>query len=117
MSKWLSKNMDAKCLARFHVRLNRIEKDETIPTDWLKPYTSLSMQEIRFDYGGSAFRFLCEQTGSNLVVLLATTKDCQITDQEEARAVRLRKSIIQGAASVRDYPLPGRLSDNLASFR
>ena len=108
VSKWLDKHMDAKERAKFHVRLNRLERDDTINPSWLAPYVSLSMWEIRFDQGGKAYRVLCERIGDAVIMLLSPSKNGQITSQEEDRAKGRRTAIFSGEASVRDYPLPER---------
>jgi putative component of toxin-antitoxin plasmid stabilization module len=105
--------MDASTRGRFEAKLDRIEADETINPNWLKPYTGLSMWEIRFDHGGRAFRVLCEKRDKEFVMLLATAKDEQISDEEESRACRLRDKLNKGEASVREYPLAGRPSRDM----
>lgn len=117
VSKWLDSNMTQRERAKLHTRFNRIESDEAVNPNWLKPYTSLRMWEIRFDHGGKAFRFLCEVTDDNVIMVLATTKNGKITKQEETRAVARRAAIKNGVAGVRIYPLPERASADLGPVR
>ena len=114
VSKWLDKNMTVKVRAKLHARFNQIEGNETENGSWLKPYVSLKMWEIVFNQDGVAYRFLCERIKTNVIMVLATSKNGQITKEEEARAVARRAAIKEfGDACVRVYPLPERPSEDL----
>lgn len=118
VSKWLDKNMTVRVRAKLHARFNQIEGNETVNGSWLKPYVSLKMWEIVFNHDGVAFRFLCERIDNNVIMVLATSKNDQITKEEEARAVARRDAIKKfGDACVRVYPLPERPSEDLDSVR
>ena len=108
VSDWIEKKMTTRERAKLHTRLIRIENEAVVTVKWLKPYNSLKMVEIRFGENNKAFRFLCEQIGSQIVMLVGTQKNEHITPQEEQRAVRLRDAIVRKAASVRSYPIPSR---------
>lgn len=117
VSKWIDENLDKAGRAKLHARLNRIETDETENPNWIKHYTSLSMREIRFDYGGRAIRILCEQQGTRLIMLVATAKDGQIASAEEQRAMRRQRDFRQGKANVREFELPQRPSSDMGRVR
>lgn len=106
VSEWIQKNLTRKELGALHTRFMRIEVEAVISPKWLDTYTSLKMMEIRFGINKRAIRFLCDQQGVDLIMLLPTQKDGNITLQEEQRAVRRRELIRQGVASVRKYPNP-----------
>lgn len=109
VSKWINDNLDAKARAKLESRFNRIEVDQTINPNWLKPYVSLQMWELRFSDNGREIRFLCEKTDKETyVMLVAATKKTKLTKQEEDRACRLRDLIKKGTASVSSYPLAFR---------
>lgn len=117
VSDWIEKNLDKRGRAKLHARFTRIEADETVNPNWLKHYVSLSMREIRFDYLRRAIRILCHESGRQITMVLATAKDTQITRDEEQRATRRRNAIQNGAANVREYPLPGRPSRDMGVIR
>jgi hypothetical protein len=106
VSEWIKKELDRNEQGRLHVRFARIEIEEIVNPTWLVSYTSLKMMEIRFGVNNRAIRFLCDQQGSDLIMLLAAQKNGNITTQEEERALRRRAQIEQGTASVRKYPNP-----------
>jgi hypothetical protein len=107
--------MDPRERAKFHVRLNRIEVDEVLPEEWLKPYLSLKMWELKFDCRRRAFRILCEKRNEKVIMLAPDAKDGQIDRTVEAQAVARRKAMKEGKMHVRKYSLPGRPSDNVGS--
>jgi hypothetical protein len=117
VSLWLSAEMDKKELAKFHVRLTRIEADETLPEEWLKPYVSLKMTELKFDLRRRAFRILCKERGREVIMLAADAKKGRIDPTIEAQAEARWKEIEKERAHVRSYPLPGRPSDDVERLR
>jgi hypothetical protein len=115
VSKWLWKNMDRRELARLHVRFGRIETDQVLPEEWLKPYVSLKLTELKLDIRNRAIRILCWERGTEVILLAPDAKKGQIDGTVEAQAVERRTAIQEGRANVRSYPLPGRPSDDLES--
>jgi len=105
---WISKYMDGKERGLFEARLVRLENDEAINPKWFKRYKAIKGWEIVFDTGGKAYRFLSDQTGTRITVLVPCKKKGSITEAEEAQAIALIPQLQKGSLRVRDYPLPTR---------
>lgn len=108
VSRWIFKELKPYDRSQIDARFSQIERLEGDQPKWLKPYKKLKMMEIKVDYAGKAVRFLCHETGVQLVLLVGCIKKGQIDDGTEKRAARRRKELIEGQLYVRDYPLPTR---------
>lgn len=117
VSKRISEILSKREIAQLNGRLLRIENDQVVTKQWLKHYSSLSMMEIRHKLGGKAFRILCHQDGERLIMLIAEKKNGNLTQQDHQRAVDRRDKILKDGTHVRDYPLPGRASNNVGQLR
>lgn len=113
VSKWLAKHMGKRAEGRFNARLLRMETNAEIPDEWLKPYVSLGLWELKFDYFRVAYRILCDQRGKEVIMLAPDTKKGKINPTVEAQAKARSEAIKKETAYVRSYPVPGRTSDDL----
>ena len=108
LSDWLNKNMDAKERGVFDARIHRIETDEIINPKWFRRYKACKCWELKFDCGSKAYRFLSEQEGDKITVLVPVKKKGKITGADEERARNLKNSLQKGELDVRSYPLTTR---------
>jgi hypothetical protein len=116
VSKWLGQNMNPSERAKLHVRFNRIEKDQLLPKEWLKPYKSLKMIELKYDLMQRAFRFLCHERGRQVILCGAEAKKGQISGTVENQASSRRDAIKKEEIGVRAYYLAERPSVDLDEF-
>lgn len=108
VSDWIEKELSAAERARIDIRFNQIEANETENRNWLKPYVSLALWEIRVEAGNKAIRFLCHRLESDVILLIGCVKREQIKKAEEERAAERKAAFEKGILNVRDYPLPQR---------
>ena len=108
VSKWIGRHLSGREKTKLDVRFWNIESEPTVSKEWLRPYVSLKMVEIRFSPGGRAIRFLCHEQGNHLILLEATQKDGDIDIEVEKRAVKFRSFLLKEEIGVRRYPLPQR---------
>lgn len=81
----------------------RIQTDQTVNGSWFKRYKAISGWEIVFDIGGKAYRFLSDQAGSEITVLVAVVKKGHISSADEGRAIAKMAELRKGTLSVRNY--------------
>jgi hypothetical protein len=113
VSSWIAKELTNGDKAQIESRFNQIEINETRNPNWIKPYVSLRMSEIRVQSGGKALRFLCVEDNSDVVLVVGCVKRGQISGTDESRASARRDSYLKGNLNVRDYPLPQRPPDDV----
>jgi putative component of toxin-antitoxin plasmid stabilization module len=108
ISKWMEDELTAQERAKIEVRFNQIEANQTENRNWLKPYVSLKLWEVRIEIGNKAIRFLCHRVSDEVILLLGCIKKGNIKGAEEQRATDRKDAVEKGELSVRDYPLPQR---------
>jgi putative component of toxin-antitoxin plasmid stabilization module len=108
VSKWVADELTITDKARIESRFNQIELSETRNPKWLDRYVSLKMWEIRVDTGGKALRFLCEEDGSDVILVVGCIKRGSIKSTQETQAKARRDLYREGKMNVRNYPLPQR---------
>jgi hypothetical protein len=113
VSDWIAKELTNADKAAIDSRFNQIEINETRNPNWIKPYVSLKMSEIRLKSGGKALRFLCIEDGTDAVLVVGCVKRGQISRTDENRARARRELYLKRHLNVRDYPLPQRPPDDV----
>ena len=115
VSSWVGKELTSVDRAKIDSRFNQLEINQTRNPKWMDRYVSLQMWEIRVDSGGKALRFLCEEVGTDVILVVGCVKRGKIKDAQEKQARERRDLYLQGLLNVRDYPLPQRTPDDVES--
>jgi phage-related protein len=104
VSGWVRRNLNPAERARFYSRINQIRNSSTDNPQWIKPYKSLRMYEVRVQPSGRIVRVLSDQLGDALVMLHPVIKKGKISGADEKMASDLRDALRKGKLDVREFP-------------